>query len=329
MGSILSQDEVNALLKGVVTGEIETETKKEEAKGSTRPYDFSSQDKIVRGRMPALEIINERFSRSLSANLSLAIGKHVDIAISSSKTTKFNEFMKGVPVPASFNILKLGNLRGHIMMLLDPNLVFMLVDMFFGGNGQTHVKIEGRDFTFIEQRIIKKVMDLARVEMEKAWNPVLPLELVHVRSEVNPQFAQIVQGIEIVIVVNFSVEAENFSGNISLCLPYSTLEPIKDKLFAGFQAEQLEVDKQWVARLREMVGATNMEMVVELGKSELRVRELASLKSGDVLILDTDIEDELKLRVEGVTKFMGRPGIFSNKPALKITKVMNGRGKDA
>lgn len=328
MGSILSQDEVNALLKGVVTGEIETETKKEDIKG-TRSYDFSSQDRIVRGRMPTLEIITERFSRSLSANLSLAVGKHVDITISSNKTTKFSEFMKGVPVPASFNILKLGNLRGHIMLLLDPNLVFMLVDMFFGGNGQTHVKVEGRDFTFIEQRIIKKVMEMARVEMEKAWNPVMPLELTHVRSEVNPQFAQIVQPIEVVIIVNFKVEAENFSGTISLCLPYSTLEPIKDKLFAGFQAEQLEVDKQWVARLREMLGMTSMEMVAELGKSELKVRELANLKPGDVLILNTDIDDELKFNVEGVTKFMGRPGMFNSKPALKITKVMNGRGKDA
>lgn len=328
MGSILSQDEVNALLKGVVSGEVGVESKKEDAAG-TRRYDFSSQDRVIRGRMPALDMINERFARYLSNTLSLSLDKSVEITVASSKTTKFSDFLRGVPVPASFNVLKLGTLRGHIMLLLEPGLVFMLVDMFFGGNGQGHVKVEGRDFTFIEQRIIRKVVEMVRVEMEKAWNPVIPLELTHVRSEVNPQFAQIAQPIEIVIVINFNIEVEGFSGTVSLCVPYSTLEPVKDKLYAGFQAEHLEVDKLWVGRLKEMLGMTNMEMVAELGKSQLKVKELANLKAGDVLVLNTDTDDDLKLNVEGVTKFMGRPGMFNNKPALKITRTINGRGKDA
>lgn len=328
MASVLSQDEVNALLHGVVSGEVAVESKKEDST-ETRRYDFSSQDRIVRGRMPALDMINERFARSLSNTLSLSLEKSVEISITSNKTTKFSDYLRSVPVPASFNVLKLGTLRGHIMLLMEPTLVFTLVDMFFGGSGQTHVKVEGRDFTFIEQRIIRKVVEMARVEMEKSWNPVVPLELAYVRSEVNPQFAQIVQPIEIVVVINFNIEIESFSGSFSLCLPYSTLEPIKDKLYAGFQAEQLEVDKLWVGRLRDMLGLTGMKLVAELGKSQLRIKELANLKAGDVLLLDTDTDDDLKLNVEGVTKFMGRPGMFNNRPALKITRTINGRDKDA
>lgn len=328
MSSILSQDEVNALLRGVVSGEIETETGKEEEKGA-KSFDFSSQDRIIRGRMPTLEIINERFSRTFRSALSLSLGKMVDISVVSYKTTKFSEFMKGVPVPASFNILKFDPLRGHIMLIVDPNLVFMLVDMFFGGSGQTHVKVEGRDFTFIEQRIIRKVVELARVEMEKAWNPVVPLDLTYVRSEVNPQFASIVPPTEIVIVINLNIETENFSGSIYLCLPYSTIEPIKDTLYAGFQSEQLEVDHRWVGRMKEMLEKVEVEVVAELGNSEIRVKELSSLKNGDVILLDTNINDELKIKVEGVTKFMGRPGIFNKKPAVKVTRVIKEEGKNA
>lgn len=328
MSSILSQDEVNALLRGVVSGEVETETSKDDGKG-TKTFDFSSQDRIVRGRMPTLEIINERFSRSFRGALSLSLGKMVDISVVSYKTTKFSEFMKGVPVPASFNILKFDPLRGHIMLIVDPNLVFMLVDMFFGGSGQTHVKVEGRDFTFIEQRIIRKVVELARVEMEKAWSPVVPLALTYVRSEVNPQFASIVPPTEIVIVVNLNIETENFSGSIYLCLPYSTIEPIKDTLYAGFQSEHLEVDQMWVARMKEMLEKVEVEVVAELGVSEIRVKELSTLKAGDVILLDTNINDELKMKVEGVTKYMGRPGIFNKKPALKVTRVIKEEVKNA
>lgn len=328
MGAVLSQDEVNALMKGISTGAVETEQKSSDPKG-TKKFDFSSQDRIIRGRMPTLEIINERLSRSLRSSLTLSLGKVVDIVVISHKTIKFNDFMKGIPVPASFNILKFDPLRGHVMVVLDPNLVFMLVDMFFGGSGQTQVKVEGRDFTFVEQRIIRKIVEMIRVEMEKAWKPVVPVELAFIRTEVNPQFASIVPPSEIVIVVNIGVEMESFSGNIWFCLPYSTIEPIKDKLYAGFQSEQLEVDHMWVSRLKYALDKTYVQMKAELGRTTLKVKDVTNLKIGDVIVLNTDVKDEVFLKVEGINKFIGRPGLYNNKPSLKITKVIEGREKNA
>lgn len=329
MSSILSQEEVNALLKGVASGEVEVETASQEIYNGVRKYDFSSQDRIIRGRMPTLEIINERFSRSLRASLSGSLGKMIDIEVVSLKTVKFSEFMKSIPVPSSLNILKFDPLRGHVLLILDPNLVFMLVDIFFGGTGQSRIKVEGRDFTYIEQRMIRKVIEMARVEMEKAWKPVIPLELSYVRSEVNPQFASIVPPSEIVIIVNMAFEIENFSAGIFLCLPYSTIEPIKDKLYAGFQSEQLEADQRWITRLDDVLRTTKVRGVVELGRSELKMKELANLRVGDVMLVNTDVEDDLMFKVEGVPKFRGRPGIYNSKPALKITKILDGRVKDA
>lgn len=327
MAAVLSQDEVNALLKGISGGKIETDQKVVDPK-ATKKFDFSSQDRIIRGRMPTLEIINERLSRSLRSSLSLSLGKMVDLVVASHKTLKFNDFMKSIPVPASFNILKFDPLRGHIMVVLDPNLVFVLVDMFFGGSGQTHVKVEGRDFTFIEQRIVKKIVEMIRVEMEKAWKPVVPIDLAFIRTEVNPQFASIVPPSEIVIVINIRVELESFSGDIWFCLPYSTLEPIKDKLYAGFQSEQLEIDHRWVARLKHAMEKTHVQLNVQLGKTTIKVKDVTNLKVGDVILLNTEVKDEMELKVEGVTKYYGRPGVYNGKAALKITRVFDGREKN-
>jgi flagellar motor switch protein FliM len=328
MGSILTQEEVNALLKGVASGEIDVETASQKVAEGIRKYDFSSQDRIIRGRMPTLEIINERFARSLRSAISIALGKMVNIEIVSYKTLKFSEFMKGVPIPSSLNILKFDPLRGHVLLVLDPSLVFTLVDIFFGGSGQNQIKVEGRDFTHIEQRMIRKVVEMTRAELEKAWKPVVPLDIAHVRSEVNPQFASIVPPTEVVIVVSMNLEIEHFSGGIFVCLPYSTIEPVKDKLYAGFQSEQLEVDQRWIMRLAEVLRTAKVRAVVELGRSKLRMRELANLKTGDVILLNADVEDELKMKVEGITKFLGRPGVYNNRTALKITRTVGG-SKDA
>lgn len=329
--NILSQEEVNALMLGVTSGEIETESRRDEVEGyeGIKSYDFAAQDRIVRERLPTLEIINERFSRSFRTSLAATLGKTVDVNILSHTTYKFGDFIKTIPVPTSLNILKLEPLRGHALFILDAGLVFMLVDTFFGGSGQTHVKVEGRDFTYIEQRLIKKVVEIARVEIEKAWKPVVPLDISYVRSEVNPHFAGIVPSSDIVMVVSFAMDIEAFSGKVHMCIPYTMLEPIKDKLTTSFQAESMEVDQRWVTRFRELLGGVNVSVAAELGTTTLKVRELAHLKVGDVVLLDSKVDDDLEIRVEGIAKFTGRPRALNDKSVLHITKVINGRIKNA
>jgi len=321
MGQILSQEEVDALLKGVADGEVETETAVEDTSG-VRPYDLTSHERVVRGRMPTLEIIHERFARIFRVSLSSAMRKAVDVHVTSTDMMKFGEFMKTLPVPTSINIFRMEPLRGFALLILEARLVFALVDHFFGGYGQTHMKVEGREFTAIEQRIIQRVVGMALAELEKAWKPVHDVRVVFTRSEVNPQFAGIVVPTEIVIVVTFEIELESSMGHMTLCLPYSKVETIREKLVAGIQSDQLEVDTRWVKRLRERLVEARVEVVSRLGTGQIPVKALMSLKPGDVLVLQQNADDPLEIHVEGVLKFRGRPGISGGNYALQIQELV-------
>ena len=254
MAKILTQDEVDALLKGMGGGEVETETDNSSGEEGVTPYDLTNQDRIIRGRMPTLEIINDRFARFFRQTMSTALRKVIDISAFSIDMIKFGEFMRALPVPTSLHIFKADPLRGHAIMVIETKLVFNLVDSFFGGSGRGYIKVEGRDFTPIESRLVTKVIKMALSDLQKAWNPVHPLTLSYVRGETNPQFASVVAPTEVVIVVKFEVELEQTVGTLIICLPYSTIEPIRSKLYAGFQSDQLEVDTAWISRFIERVG---------------------------------------------------------------------------
>lgn len=327
MAQILSQEEVDALLRGVTDGEIETETEEAVDESGIVSYDLTSQERIIRGRMPTLDIINQRFTRLFRNSLSSTLRKVLDVSTVSTDTVKFGEFIKSLPVPASLHIFKMEPLRGFALFIAESKLVFALVDTFFGGTGSVSMKIEGRDFTTIEQRMIKKVILMALEDLEKAWKPVHNVTISFVRSEVNPQFAAIVPPTDVVVVILFEIEMDQVSGTITVCLPYSTIEPIIGKLKAGFQSDQLEVDQLWIKRLRERMLEAQVEVVVELGKARITSKDLVNFKVGDIVQLDNDVTDELTVKVEGVPKFRGYPGTMKGSKAVQVSSIIARGGK--
>lgn len=319
MSKILSQEEVDALLKGMSGGEIQTETDEIEDDTGVTAYDLTNQDRIIRGRMPTLEIINDRFARFLRTTLSSHLHKVIDISAFSIDMIKFGEFMRSLPVPTSLHIFKAEPLRGHGIIVIETKLVFNLVDNFFGGTGRSFIKIEGRDFTAIEVQLINKVILLALQDLEKAWTPVHALTFSYVRSEINPQFASVVAPTEVVIVIKFEVELEQSVGTLVICLPYSTIEPIRSKLYAGFQSDQLEVDHAWIDRFIDQVRKAEVEMTVELGTTQITSNELLNLKIGDTIQLQQDVDSPLVAKVAGVPKFLGHPGLTKGNKAFQVS----------
>jgi len=319
MSKILEQDEVDALLRGLSGGDVETETEIPEDETGVVSFDLANQDRIIRGRMPVLEIVNDRFARLCTNALANTMRKRVDINPISIDMSKFGDFMRSLPVPTSISIFKMDPLRGNALLVVDSRLVFALVENFFGGAG-SQPKVEGRDFTPIEQAIVERVVKIALANMEESWKPVHEVHVEMVRTEVNPQFAAIVPPSDVVIVVTFEVELENAIGSLIVCLPYATMEPIRSKLHASFQSERLEVDHVWINRFKERLMETPVEMVVRMGRTTISGRQLLYLQEGDIILLDTDEDELLEAEVEGVRKFQGLPGRVKGNKSFKVVK---------
>ncbi len=319
MNKVLAQDEVDALLRGLSGGEIESEPEVLEDDSGIVTFDLANQDRIIRGRMPVLEIVNDRFARLCTNALSNAVRKRVELNPISIDMTKFGEFMRSLPVPTSINIFKMDPLRGNAIMVVDSRLVFALVENVFGGAG-TQPKIEGREFTRIEQAVVDKIVKIALDNMEESWRPVHDVKLELVRSEINPQFAAIVPPSDVVVVITFEVELDTALGSMIICLPYATIEPIRSKLHASFQTERLEVDHAWVARLKERLMETPVELKVHFGGTTITGNQLLRMQVGDVLVLDTDVEDLLTCTVAGVGKYQGIAGTVKAMKAFQIIK---------
>ena len=322
MSKVLSQEEVDALLKGLVDGEIETESDKSPLEAGITPYDFTSQERIIRGRMPTMEVINEHFARAFRISLSMILRRTVDIQTNFVQMLKFGEFLRSLPLPSSFNIYKMDPLRGQSLMVVDSKLVFALVECFLGGSAKTRFKIEGRDFTGIERRIIQKVVLMAFQDFEKAWAPVHPVKMHFIRVEINPMFVGIATPNDIMVISKFQVEMEQTDGFIFMCMPYATIEPIKGKLYSGFQSEQLEQDNRWTSRIQEQVQDMEVEVVVELASTMMRAKEILDLAAGDVILFNKRVNDSLLGKVEGVPKFTGHAGQTHNAKAFKINKML-------
>ncbi|ACS81629.1 MULTISPECIES: flagellar motor switch protein FliM [Maridesulfovibrio] len=321
MSKILQQDEVDALLRGLSGGEVEAEQDIPDDDSGVVSFDLANQDRIIRGRMPVLEIVNDRFARLATNNLANTMRKRVDINPISIDMSKFGDFMRSLPVPTSLSIFKMDPLRGNAILVVDSRLVFALVESFFGGSG-SQPKVEGRDFTPIEQAIVDRVVKIALSNLEDSWRPVHEVHLELVRSEVNPQFAAIVPPSDVVVVITFEVELENAIGSLIVCLPYSTLEPIRSKLHASFQSERLEIDHVWVSRFKERLLETPVDLLVRLGKTKITGRQLLNLEEGDLLLLDTDEEDMLECEVGGVLKYLGSPGRVKANRAFQIAQAI-------
>ena len=321
MANILSQGEVDALLRGITGGEIETEVEDHHDPAEIISYDLTSQDRIIRGRMPTLEMTNEKFARMFRATLSSLMRKVVSVSAMSVDMIKFGEFLKTLHVPTSLHLFRMDPMRGNAIFVVESKVIFTLVDILFGGSGQGTYKVEGREFTAIENNLIKKVVLSALSDLEKAWKSLIDLKISYQRSEVNPQFAHIVPLTDVVIIVNFEIEIELTSGIMSLCIPYSTLEPVREKLSAGFQSEQMESDNTWVNRFREGLINSKVDLLVELGRTEINGREVINLKKGDVVVLDQYASDALNIYIGGVLKFKGYPGTSRGNQAVQVVQV--------
>ncbi len=320
--SILSQDEVNALLRGLSDGDIDTEGggKEQVDEGDVHQYNLASQERVIRGRMPTLEVINERFARFFQVTLSATLRKNIEFAPQGIDMLKFAEFLRKLPMPSNINILRLESLRRNILLVIDARLVYLIVDHIFGGNGRGHVKVEGRDFTPIEARITRNILDLAIDDFEKAWAPVYNMPLTYIRSEINPQFAAIVAPTEMVITLAYKLEIEGQGRIVYICIPYSTIEPIKEKLYTGFQSDQFEVDSLWVTRLRDRIEDSPIKIQAILGETVRTVREVLEWKVGDVIPLDRHVSEAIDVNVEGVRRFMARPGTHRGNRAIRIER---------
>lgn len=322
MSEILSQEEVDALLKGVSEGEIETEQPEELGPSAVQAYDLTGQDKLVRGRMPALETTAERFARKFRSSLSSILRKIVTINTLSVHVTKYEEFMKTIPIPASLNLFKMNPLKGSALFIIESRIVFGLVDIIFGGTGREMVRIEGREFTTIENNLIKKIVLKALSDFEDVWKIIVQFDIAYQGTENNPQFIQLVAPSDIVIVMQFEVDMDFASGRISFCIPSLMIEPISKKLQAGYLEDTFVADKEWTNSFNESLRQASVNMAVELGRTELNGGEIINLKKGDVIRLNQYSSDGLDVYVEDVLKFKGYPGTYKGNRAIEISKFI-------
>ncbi|MFA7496273.1 MAG: flagellar motor switch protein FliM [Acidithiobacillus sp.] len=313
---ILSQDEVDALFKGMAGGDVDTEPEPDPDIGGVRAYDLANQDRIVRGRMPTLEVVNERFARLWRVSLFNFLRRTAEISVGPVRLIKYSEFIRSLVVPSNINMIKIEPLRGMALFVFDPRLIFAVVDNYFGGDGRFHARIEGRDFTPLEQRIIKRLLDMAFKDFKTAWAPVGDLNPELMRSEVNPQFVNIATPTEVVIVTTFTVELESGSGTFEICLPYGMVEPVRDQLTAGTTADRSEIDRKWVQSLQDEMQEAKLEMDVLFLQTQLTLRQLLALRDGDVIPIEKP--EEVLARIDGIPIFSGHYGVANGKMAVQL-----------
>lgn len=316
----LSQDEVDALLEGITEVSPETSENIPSAEGDVKAYDFSRQERIVSGHMPALELINERFVRYLRLGLFNYMHKDVKVSIDPIKIQKYSEFIRNLTTPTNFNLIQAKPLRGTGLIVLDPNLVFLVVDNMFGGDGRFHTRVEGRDFTITEQRIIQGLIGVVFEEYQKAWQPVFPLAFEYVRSEINAQFVNIATPSEVVIALTVTLE---FSGNtceMHVCLPYLMMEPIRDILYDAPDSAPTSSDKHWASMLARQLQTAEVELTATLGTTNITLGGILKMQIGDVIPLI--IEEKIQAAIGGIPIIEARYGIQNGQLALKVERFL-------
>ncbi len=321
---VLSQDEVDALLQGI-TGESQKPEEEQAPTSGLRDYDLASQERIVRGRMPTMEIINERFARNIRIGLFNLVRKNPEISINGVKVQKYSDFLREIVVPTNFNIMSVRPLRGSGLVVCEPTLVFAVIDSLFGGSGKYPTRIEGRDFSPTEQRVIQRLVDVIATEYKKAWSGIYPLELEYQRSEMLAQFANVASPSEIVVATSFTLELGDNSGTIHLCIPYATLEPIRDILYSTAQGDSNEPDRRWVNLLKEQIQPAEVELVATLASANATVAQLLSLEPGD--FFELDLKALIQVKVSGVPLFEGHYGLSNGRYALKVEQLLTHASK--
>ncbi|MCK5194609.1 MAG: flagellar motor switch protein FliM, partial [Desulfobulbaceae bacterium] len=315
-------------LKGISGGEIEEPEEHLEEEGEYREYDFTQQERIVQVRMPAIDAINDIFLRAIRTSISGALRRILDITAVPMELERFGAFVRTLPVPSSLQIFKMDPFRGHALFVIEPKLVFALVESFLGGTGARNVRIEGRDFTGIEQRLIQRIVNLLIADLEKAWNSLHRVQIQYIRSEINPQFAKICQPEDVVIINRYEVDMDRAVGSITLCIPIANLESVKQKLMSTFQREQSEEDIKLKHVLTENIKNVPVVINVELGQTVIPAGDIIQLEKGDIIQLDTRKDELLPVFLSGVRKYMGSPGLHRGNKALLIKRKVLDQEKD-
>lgn len=323
MSQLLSQEEVDALLNGLDSGEIETKEEPEAPQEELELFDWTTQERDVKGNMPLLGVVNNRFSQKLKTSLSTSLRKVVEVTQGPLEMIKFIHFKQSLPIPTSLHLFKMDPLRGTGILVIESHLVFNLVEAFFGGRGTGSTKVEGRDFTPIESKIIEKVVHIALTNLMDAWEDIHPVKTEFIRSESNPMVVNVERPEEYLVSVKFDIELTKPLGSITLCIPCSSFQPIRHKLAGGYQKdEDGQADPFWINDLQERLKETSLELRVDLGSTQLFIRDLLNLKEGDIVILDKTYKTPLTAHVEGIPKFQGYAGRAQNRKVYKIGKPL-------
>ncbi|WPN48772.1 MULTISPECIES: flagellar motor switch protein FliM [unclassified Pseudomonas] len=317
---LLSQDEIDALLHGVDDGLVQTENAAEP--GTVKSYDLTSQDRIVRGRMPTLEMINERFARYTRISMFNMLRRSADVAVGGVQVMKFGEYVHSLYVPTSLNLVKIKPLRGTALFILDAKLVFKLVDNFFGGDGR-HAKIEGREFTPTELRVVRMVLEQAFVDLKEAWQAIMEVNFEYINSEVNPAMANIVGPSEAIVVSTFHIELDGGGGDLHVTMPYSMIEPVREMLDAGFQSDLDDQDERWVNALRQDVLDVDVPIGATVARRQLKLRDILHMQPGD--IIPVDMPEDMVMRANGVPAFKVKMGSHKGNLALQVIEPIERR----
>ena len=314
---LLSQDEIDALLHGVDSGAVETQP--EPAPGEARQYDFASQDRIVRGKLPTLEMINERFARTWRIGLFNLLRRSADLSVRGIELIRFGEYMHSLQVPTNLNLVKMKPLRGTALVMYEPRLVYTTVDNFFGGNGKFHTRIEGREFTPTEMRVIQLLLKQTFADLVEAWAPVMPVEFEYMNSEVNPHFANIISPRDYIVVSRFHVELEGGGGELHVAIPYAMLEPIREQLDAGVQSDRIEKDESWTRAMHSQLQDAEVEVSTAIARRQISLRDLSCLRVGDIIPIE--LLPVVQVNVEQLPLFSGEFGTHNGRNAIKVTQV--------
>lgn len=316
VSDLLSQDEIDALLHGV--DDIEEEDTGASGGPGAVEYDFSSQDRIVRGRMPTLEMVNERFARHMRISLFNMMRRTAEVSINGVQMVKFGEYVHTLFVPTSLNMVRFRPLKGTALITMEARLVFILVDNFFGGDGRYHAKIEGREFTPTERRIIQMLLKIIFEDYKEAWAPVMDTGFEYLDSEVNPAMANIVSPTEVIVVSSFHIELDGGGGDFHIAMPYSMLEPIRELLDAGVQSDKEDTDLRWSKALTDEIMDVPVNLRAKLLDKELPLRVLMDLKAGD--IIPVEMPPHVTVFIEDLPTFRAQMGRSRDNLALRISE---------
>jgi len=325
MAEVLSQTEIDALLAAVSSGNVETEEAGLSAKNTDWiAYDLTSQEKIVRGRLAALQGIHERFSRLFRATLSHTLKKPATVNCVNTDFIRFSDYLSNILLPTSLNIVQMSNLKGHMVFVMSSKLTYAMVDAYYGGSERPFSKIGGREeFTNIENNMVKKICALAIGDMKEAWRLNYPIDLEYLRSESNPHFVGAIHGSETVAVVTFEVEFENLSGPFIVILQVRSLDPIQQHLSVNITDEVSADSKLWRNHWLNEIPTIELDVKVDLGHTQRSLSEVNGFKAGDSLLLQQDAAAPLEVAVEGLAKLKGLMGVCRGNTAIRVTDFIS------